>query len=217
VSAAGGSLHVSGRFRTAAIAALVATAGDVLMLLVANGEAGSPASAVAGSLLVLGGALGVVAIPLFYVGYQAVASLLRLSAAWHRICMLGAALVAMFGAITHALAALDIRAAHLMGLGVRPPEEAFADMSSPLFVVAMIAAAGATIAAAGMVAGLPRHDMALKLAVILNPVVWTIVLSAAAAASEPLAAYVIPSAPNLAHLLFFAVLACVSRSRTKFE
>jgi hypothetical protein len=196
----------------AAFAAFLASAGDILMLLVANGDAPQDSSPVGGYMLAFGGVLGAVAIPLYYAGYQAAATLLALSPARRYLCTLGATLVATFGAITHALAAIDIQAARDAGLETRPPAEAFADVSSPLFLVALIAAAGAVIAVVCLVtAGFRRQPNAIKLAVLLNPIVSTVLLSAGATVSEWTMTYIAPSAPNLAHLLFFALLVRASR------
>ncbi|MPZ45987.1 MAG: hypothetical protein GEV05_21890 [Betaproteobacteria bacterium] len=159
-------------------------------------------------MLALGGVLGAVAIPLYYPGYRAAASLLGLSPACRRLCTLGAALVATFGAITHVLTAVDIQAARAAGLDARPPAEAFADFSSPLFLMALVAAAGAVIAVVCFVAARFRSQPnAIKLAVLFNPIVSTVILSAGATVSEWTMAYIAPSAPNLAHVVFFALLA----------
>ena len=181
------------------------------MLLVANGAVGSVPSAFGELLLLLGGTLGVLAIPLYFVGYQAAIGLLQLAGPRHRLARLGAGFAAVFGALTHGLTALDIRSARLAGRGLRPPAEAFADTSGPLFIAALLAAAGAIAAAACMLTGPRRREPRLDAAVILNPVLLTLLLGIVAAFSEPTMAYLAPSAPNLAHLLFFVLLARAAR------
>ncbi|MGH8664569.1 MAG: DUF6796 family protein [Burkholderiales bacterium] len=211
MSASGRLLRGRNLLHAATIAALLASAGDILMLLIASGDAGTRGSPAGGYVLALGGVLGVVAIPLYYPGYQAAASLLGLSPACRRLCTLGAALVAIFGTITHVLTAVDIQAARAAGLDARPPAEAFADLASPLFLMALVAAAGTVIAVVCFAAtGFRSQPNAIKLAVLFNPIVSTVLLSAGATVSEWTMAYIAPSAPNLAHVVFFALLARAS-------
>ena len=202
-------------FRAAALAALLASAGDLLMLLVANGHA-PPWGSIGSYILAIGGILGVVTIPVYYIGYQAAASLLGLSPLRRRLCLFGAALVALFGAVTHALTALDIQAARVAGRDARPPAEAFTDPANPLFLAALIAAAGALIAVACLItAGFRSHANAIRQAILFNPIVATVILGAGAAVSQWTMAYIAPSAPNLAHVLFFALLARASGLQAK--
>jgi hypothetical protein len=185
-------------------AGLLAFAADILMLLVAHGHIKGHS----GLLLWLGGALGVLAIPCYFLGYSRAAALIEAHTAWGRILALGAVMVAIFGAATHGLTALDIHTALADGRGARPPQEAFADWSSPLALCALAAAAGALLAAiAMMVAGARSSRRSLRILSRLNPATWTIVLTVLAGASAGTTAYLAPSAPNLAHFLFFALLA----------
>ena len=182
------------------------------MLLVAHAHVPGESADASAVLLWLGGGLGVAAIPFYYAGYSRALSLYAPVGGWRRLIGLGAALVATFGAATHGLTAIDIHAALSAGHEARTPEEAFADWSSPLAICAWVAAAGALAAAAGIVvAGASSSLRALRIASLLNPVTWTIVLSALATASELSLAYLAPSAPNLAHFLFFALLARMTR------
>jgi len=192
--------------RIAAMAGLAAGVGDLLMLGVANGS-----SMFAGSryvLLWLGGAIGVASIPAYYLGYASAARLLSPSLACHWLIAVGAALVALFGALTHGLTALDIHVELAAGRGARPPAEAFADPSSPLVICALLAAAGAIVATLGIVtAGMRSDRRDMMLAALLNPTVLTILMSIVATVSDPLRMYLQPSAPNLAHFAFFTLLA----------
>jgi hypothetical protein len=190
------------------MAALAASAGDLLMLGVAHGDRTFAGEGGRHIFLWVGGLLGVASIPIYFVGYTAATRLLAPSLFCRRLVAVGAALVALFGALTHGLTALDIHAALAAGRGVRPPAEAFADLSSPLAVCALISAFGAVIASISLAsAGARCNRRDVMLGAVLNPVVWTIVLSIAATLSELLRAYLAPSAPNLAHFLFFIVLA----------
>ena len=182
------------------------------MLLVAHGHGPGRGAGAAAVLLWLGAGLGTAAIPFYYVGYSRALRVLGAAGAWHRLARLGAVLVAIFGAATHGLTALDIHTAMATGRAARPPEEAFADWPSPLSVCALAAAAGALLAAAAIVAAAVRSArLPLKVAGLLNPITWTVLLGAAATASELTLAYLGPSAPNLAHCLFFGLMAFLAR------
>ena len=178
------------------------------MLTVAHGHSSAAGNGAAYILLWLGGALGVASIPIYYFGYLATARVLNPPSIYLRLITASAVVVASFGALTHGLTALDIHVALATGGEVRTPEQAFADPLSPLVICALISGVGAIVAAACIVINARRSSRReARLAALFNPVVGTVVLTLAANLTEPLHAYLAPSAPNLAHFFFFTVLA----------
>jgi hypothetical protein len=190
----------------ACAAAVVASLGDVLMLYVATGNA-PLASAEGRALLHVGGWLGVLAIPGYYLGYRECARRLPRDKRRALASTLGA-LVAMFGAATHGLTAMDIYEALTAGAQTRLPQAAFVPGWSALFVCGVAAAIAALLVTVVLTPALWRSDSGCwKLAATLNPITGTLVLSAIGLASAELAAYLSPAAPNLAHAVFFALCA----------
>jgi len=192
----------------AATAALIASVGDLLMLYVATGNL--PLASDAGrTILHLGGWLGVLAIPGYYLGYRECA---RRLPHWRNkrraLATTLGALVASFGAATHGLTALDIHEALAAGSQTRLPQAAFVPGWSPLFVCGVTAAIAALLATIVLMPGLwQRTSKHWKTAALLNPITGTLLVSAIGLASTQLAAYLSPAAPNLAHALFFALCA----------
>ena len=190
----------------ASAAALAATAGDLLMLLVANSlraESGLRPPALA---LPVGGALGVVAIPLYALGYRAVARAIGPgSPKLSRVVQLSGAAAAGIGALIHAATALAIRAAVASSAPAETPLAAVAQAGAPLLAawgaasLFVLAASLANLAAPG--ARRPGSPRALAW---LNPAVLTLLLGAAGLAFESGRNYLVPAAPNLAHVVFFA-------------
>lgn len=192
----------------ACAAAVVASVGDLLMLYVATGNA--PLTSAEGqALLHVGGWLGVLAIPAYYLGYRECA---RRLPHWrdNRIALASTlgALVAVFGAATHGLTAMDIHEALAAGAQTRLPQAAFVPGWSALFVCGVAAAIAALLATVVLTPALWQLDSRRwKLAAALNPITGTLILSAIGLASAELAAYLSPAAPNLAHAIFFALCA----------
>lgn len=189
-----------------AVAALCAAAADALMLFVAQGDVATAAAWPKYALVWLGGLLGVCAIPFYYFGYAGALRLAGHPAHAASPAMVGAALVALFGTLTHGATAYDISTAVAAGGASRPPEVAFA---SPLLLAcAFLSAAGALLACAHFLwLGLRHANGWIRTAAILNPVTCTLLLAVPGALSEPVGAYLTPAAPNLAHLAFFALVA----------
>lgn len=188
----------------AAAAALVATAGDLLMLLVAN--AARPELALPRPpplALPLGAFLGIVAIPLYALGYHAVARAIApgspLRARIVRGCGLGAALI---GAAIHGATALAIRADQTAGANAGSPLESVA--ANGLLVAAWAAAALLAVAASAAIAG--ARSLARPVA-WLNPAAATLLLALAGLPGELGRSFLVPAAPNLAHAAFFGAAA----------
>lgn len=196
----------------AAAAAGVATAGDLLMLWVANaarpalGLPAPPAGALA-----IGGALGVLAIPLYALGYRAVARGLApaapRAARLVRACGIGAA---GLGAAIHALTARAIAA----GGGAADASPAAAVAADGLLLAAWAAAAALVLLAAGALVAGGWRVRALRRLVWGNPVVLTLAIALAGLPTETGRSFVLPAAPNLAHVAFFlAAQAALGRRR----
>jgi len=197
------------------VAAVVATVGDLMMLRVANSmrpelalQTPSPV------VLPLGGLLGVLAIPLYGVGYAGVAGAVgAVSRAWARVVLVCGAGTAAVGAFVHGLTALEIHAAVASGAAAASPVESVA-ASGGLLVATWIAAAvlvlGASIAV--VVTGTSRQRALPRWLPWLNPAAVSVVLAAAGLPCEVGRSYLVPAAPNLAHVVFFGA-ACFALGR----
>lgn len=191
-------------------AALVASAGDLLLLSAANAprdELGLPGPARIG--LWLGGALGVVAIPLYALGYRAasrvVATASVRAAQGVRVAGSGGALL---GAAIHGLTAAHI-AGRDAGAPGRDPLVSLLD-SAPLVALWSVASLLVLLASA-LFAWLTARGVtaAPRAAALANPAGITLAVAAAGLPFTLLRAFLTPAAPNLAHVVFFAVCARV--------
>jgi hypothetical protein len=191
----------------AGVAALVASAGDLLLLWVGNAqraELGLPTPP--GVALSLGGIAGVLAIPLYALGYRAVADAARASAPrLARTIALGGLGMGVIGAGIHGLTTLVIRAGLATGATGAPPLESAGDQ--PLLVWTWLGAALCLIAAsAAIVAASVARVRALPAALgLANPLALTLVLALAGVPTEWGRSFLLPAAPNLAHVVFFAL------------
>ena len=184
-------------------AAVVATLGDLLLLWVGNSqrpELDLPRPF--GLALPLGALLGVCAIPLYALGYRAVARAMGPGArALARVTLLCGGAAAVIGALIHGLTALTIRAGIESGAVAAPPMEAVAASGAGL-VTAWIAASLLFLCASIAVftsRALPRS------VAWLNPLSVTIALVLAGFPWEWGRSFLVPAAPNFAHVVFFSV------------
>lgn len=192
------------------LAAAVATVGDLMMLHFVADRAvgGSPALA----WVVVGGVLGVLAIPFYAAGYRLVVPTMR---RWHQggARVLGALGVGigLLGAAIHGLTAWHIVADVRAGA---PPLDSFAAVASwgtPM--LAMWAIAAALGLAASLVVVWGGFRLGIWPLVLASPVLVGLVLVAAGAGGPAGRTYVVPAAPNLAHVVFFAVVGFASTRR----
>ena len=193
----------------AALAALLATAGDLLMLYVANArrpELGLPPAP--SGALALGGALGVLAIPLYAHGYRAAARLVPPQ--WPRsassVAILGG-VTAVLGAAIHGLTALAI---HADGIPGAPAGDPFATLlASPLLLALWIAVALCALAASLVFAVRTARSpaRATRRAGLANPALLTVALIGIGLTPPLARGFLAPAAPNLAHVAFFALCA----------
>jgi hypothetical protein len=190
----------------ACLGAAVATGGDLLMLWVANAlrpELGLPRPGSA--VLWVGGLLGVAGIPLYAAGYRAVS---RIAAADSpgvaRLISWAGAGAAGLGALIHGLTAAMIQADLGSGAPGRAPLEAVGSWGTG--IVALWAAASLLVlaASASVLVRALRSPALPRWWGWLNPALGTLALAGIGATTELGRAFLLPAAPNLAHLAFFA-------------
>jgi len=193
-------------------AAALASAGDLLMLWVANARRPEQALGEPGlGWLWLGGALGVLAIPCYALGWHDAARIVAPAAsrgAARAIVGLGAASAAL-GTLIHGLTARMIAGSVRAGAPALDPLAAVASAGGLL--VALWAAAGAAVLVASLLFARAALRCGEPWLALLAPALGTLLLAAPALASPWLGAFLAPAAPNLAHLAFFA--ACAVRHR----
>lgn len=194
-------------FAVAAAAAVVASIGDLLMLWVANAlRPGSGVPSPPPGALGLGAALGVAAIPLYALGYAAAAARARpaLGSGAGGV-MLAGGLGAVLGAYIHVATAWLIED-QMRGAGTTPvgsPLEGVMLAGGALTLPWAAAALLVTLASAALAYAAGRAAVP-RVWLIANPAVATMLLAATGAATELGRAFIVPAAPNLAHVVFFA-------------
>lgn len=201
-------MHREGSY-LAAGAAAVASAGDLLMLYAANAprpELGLPQPG--RGWLWMGAALGVLAIPLYAVGYRAAARLLEPASAFAaRVVARTGLAVALLGALIHGLTAAYIAASLDAAGPAGDPLAGVAAAGRLLLVLWGLASLGVVVASIVFAWGVGRgRTPAPRSLAWANPALLTVVIAAAGLPSLTLRAFLTPAAPNLAHLVFF--LAC---------
>ena len=196
------------------VAALAATVGDLLLLATSNATRpgfewlGPPSERV----LLIGTYLGVLAIPCYGLGYRAVAA--HVDPPYRRwITALGVA-GGVLGGTTHGLTGLVIHVEQSGGAGVDPVTllGRYGAYLLPLWAAIGVGSLAGSIAyAAALLAGRSRLPRGLAL---VNPLTLTVAIALAGATTALGRAFVVPAAPNLAHVVFFGVIATVGRPAT---
>lgn len=199
-------------FGIAAAAAAIATVGDLLMLWVANAlRPDMRLSAPSPGLLRLGAVLGVTAIPLYGIGWAAAAAraapALGCVAPW---VMVAGGIGAVVGAYVHAATAWLIEAQMRSGTPAPTPLASVMDAGARLTVPWGVAAV-AVLLASGALGWAARRGAVPRGWIVTNPAVVTVLLASLGAVTELGRAFVVPTAPNVAHLLFFATARRTSR------
>lgn len=187
-------------------AALAGTLGDILLLATSN--AGRPGfewlPAASETVLVVGTYLGIVAIPCYGLGYRTVAA--RFTPSYARwIAALGMA-GGVLGGTIHGLTGLVIHVERTSGAAGVDPITVVARYGAYLFplwtVVGGLLLLGSIVFAAGVLAGrasLPRWTA------LAGPAPLTVALAVVGSWSMVGRAFLVPAAPNLAHVVFFAL------------
>ena len=191
----------------ASAGAVAASAGDLLLLWVGNSlrpELGLPTPP--SVALPLGGIAGVVGIPLYALGYRAIGDAARPRAPGHARTIAVAGLgMGAIGALIHGLTTLVIRGALASGATGAPPLESVG--AQPALVATWLAAALCLLAASfALVAASVSRAAALPRALgFANPLALTIALGLAGVPWEWGRSFLLPAAPNLAHVGFFTL------------
>lgn len=189
------------------VAALAATVGDLLLLATSNAprpgfEWLPPASE---APLVVGTFLGICALPLYGLGYRDVAA--RCDARVRRSIVALGAVGGVLGGTTHGLTGLVIHVEQTGGAAAVDPVTLIGRYGLfllPLWTaVTCVAVVGSGVYFVTVLAGrstLPRW-MAFA-----NPVALTLALVTLGRGSPTGEAFLVPAAPNLAHVLFFGLV-----------
>jgi hypothetical protein len=203
----------------ATLAALAATAGDGLLLWVANAArpdlAGLPPPP--GGALLGGLYLGALAIPLYAAGYWQVGAALAPAGAGRAraVFLLGAYGAALGGAI-HAVTGLVLHVERAGGVAAAEPLEVVARWGAFLLPPWGLAAVLLTVAWALCArAVLGGRTLYPRWTAAANPLLLLGVLAALSAGSTWLRAFLLPAAPNVVHVLFFGLSTAVLRSRPR--
>lgn len=194
----------------AALAALTATVGDLLMLYVSNSrrpELSLPP--IPAASLQVGGVLGVLAIPLYAVGYHSASRIVEAASrgASRAVFWLGS-IGAVLGALIHGLTAIQIHADLEAGAIARDPLSSVASWGPTILVLWGLAAASVLVASFlfGWLAT-RGSDSTRRLVGLANPALVTVVLMIVAMTTPLLRSFLAPAAPNLAHVVFFGACA----------
>lgn len=194
--------------RVAAVAAVIASASDLLLLYVANAQRSEFGLPEAGrAWLWLGGAIGAVAIPFYALGYRAAAGLVAAaSVRAARWLFLAGAAGAALGSVIHGLTAAQTRTQLAASTPAGDPLASLVSGGPLLLTLWSLAALLVGAASALFFWFVSRGGtVAPRAASLSNPGLLTVVLAAAGLPHLLLRSFLTPAAPNIAHLLFFGV------------
>ena len=188
---------------------VIALCGDLLLLLVVNSlRAGVHVQSI--TMLAVGGLLGCISIPLAYAsGFAVMARVIRPTAktmaAIMLFCGIGAAII---GPIIHGMTWMSIRSAIITGaVSSSSPMEAMVEQGGLLLNlwiigVVLLLAISILIVWSGI-----RRPRAIPLwLAFLNPIVLNLLIGTLGSFSDIGRSYLVPLAPNLAHIGFFIAL-----------
>lgn len=167
-----------------------------------------------GIALAIGGLLGCVSIPLYALGYAELSRAIRLTTPIPAaIVLIGGTAFAALGAFIHGLTWVTIRNSALAGTTSTAPLDAIAASGGALlgaWIAASVLMLVVSIAIAWSGVFRPRA-IPVWLA-LFNPVSITLLIGAAGATTAVGRSFLVPAAPNLAHIVFFvATLFAVRR------
>ena len=202
----------------AAGAAVAASAGDLLLLAVATPA--TPALAVGTALgrqvLVIGHYLGVLAIPLYALGYRYVGD--RLGPPYARPLTALGLCGGIVGGTIHgvtsvAIAAGGLGAATQLGSSPVPASSPFAAYILPLWAIVTAAVLAGSVAFT--IAVMRGNGDYVRWMALASPAALVVVIGACASVSSAARALIAPAAPNLARVAFFALASAnVTRRRS---
>lgn len=190
------------------LAAALAALGDLAMLRFVGERAAGAGPALV--WVVAGGLLGVVAIPFYALGYRLVVPTLRRWSAVGARTVDGCGIaIAILGAIIHGLTAWAI--VRDVGAAAADWLESMTSWGTPLLALWGAATVAAVVASVAIVWGSFR--LGIWSLALSSPVLVTLAIMAVGAGSDAGLAYLVPAAPNVAHVVFFAVAAYASTHR----
>jgi hypothetical protein len=198
--------RIQSLFWMAGLAAVIASLCDLIMLSVVimpPDELGAAPNL----LLGVSGIFGSAAIPVYVMGYWAVArSLDPMYSRLRRTIEVSGVIIAVVGGIIHATTAVFIYQEQSSG-GVWAVEDAL--RSGPFLPALWTLAMAASLFATGaIILSLFSGRWSLpRVVAVFNPVVVTalVIGGAVAGGSERVAEFLVPAAPNVAHMVFFMV------------
>jgi hypothetical protein len=199
----------------AVFAAFVATFGDLLMLYVSNSRLTELLlPALPATCLWVGGVLGVLGIPFYVLGYHAASRILgAVSQGAARAVFLLGSLGASLGAVIHGVTALKIHADLEAGAAAQDPLSSVASWGPTILVLWALAAALVLSASALFGWFVTRGVGSVPhLVGLANPALVTVALIAMGIWTPLLRSFLIPAAPNVAHVVFFGACFWVHRA-----
>ncbi|MEZ5595948.1 MAG: hypothetical protein R3E84_06075 [Pseudomonadales bacterium] len=185
--------------------ALAASLGDFAMLYVGNAmrpdlQLPPPPE----MLLWLGWLLGVLGLPLYGYGYAAAVAGDGSPAA--RLARISGAVAGFVGAAVHACTGWIIAGDRQTGGTAGAPLEGVAMGGGVLLTLWAVTGVAILVAVAALVASRLRTRRSTFMSTWLNPVTLLLVLVLVSLPSAALQAFLLPAAPNVAHLLFFLLV-----------
>ena len=199
--------------RIGLVAAIAATAGDLLLLATSN--AGRPGfewlPAPSESALLVGTYLGVLAIPCYGLGYRDVAR--RLSTPYRGVVAALGVAGGVLGGTTHGLTGLAIHVESTGGMTGIDPVTMLARYGAYLLPLWALIGLGLVIGSTAFAVGVARGRSSMpRWMALANPAFVTLAIVLAGTTSEIGRAFLVPAAPNVAHVVFFALAAATSRT-----
>lgn len=202
--------------RVAVVAAALASVGDLLLLWVATTARGAGSDVLLAWMLLAGHHLGVLAIPFYALGYWRVSTAIT-RPELARLVLAAGALGSALGAAIHGITGIAIAAERTQVRATPPvPAAPFAGMAGadvitpyaeflvPLWIVVGVALIAGSLAFTIAVASGASHYR--RWIAALSPAAL-IVLIGVVGGLLPGKSLIVPAAPNLAHLVFFALAA----------
>jgi hypothetical protein len=201
--------------RIALVAAIAATAGDLLLLATSN--AGRPGlewlPAPSEPALLVGTYLGVLAIPCYGLGYRAVAR--GLSPPYRGVVAALGVAGGVLGGTTHGLTGLAIHVESTGGMTGMDPVTLLARYGAYLMPLWGLIGVGLVIGSTAFALGVARGRSSMpRWMALANPAVLTLVVVLAGTTSQIGRMFLVPAAPNVAHVVFFALAAATSKKPT---
>jgi hypothetical protein len=202
-------LNPGGALVIATLSAVAATIGDFLMLYVVNANAVHNSPSHESVLLLLGYFLGAFAIPLYGFGFWAIAKIFAPDASRAgRVVFISGVMMGVIGGIIHGVTGVTIEA-QLRAGGAHPEPIAAIILEYGVYLIPLWAAASALslIGAVGFASGVVSGKTIFSpFIAVCNPVVLTVCVGLAGTVTPAIRVFLVPAAPNVAHVLFFGML-----------